>query len=363
MKKLDPLHYFPLFLVLLIGTIQPTTIFSQVLTANDGFEGQSQKNIPPADWYNCDDVSSVDTQPGIMENYKEASQGQTYISLVTREFNPPGTVETAWAELKIPFLKDSCYRISLDISLTSEFNGSYNWETYYFDNPCILQIIGFNGSCDNMDSSEILWESDVLSNFEWQTFNITILPLLEDYNRIALRANFTQPDNHQNSAILVDNLKIQDTTGILLEDTGSFSLPSWASGIQWYYEGVLIEGETSHQLPFSENGEYQAQFQDKNGCLLSMTKIIEIDYNNAILYPSPTSDEVTIQFYSFSEKSITFEIYNDVGQLIATKERLVKKGINKSLLSLGTLAPGLYFIKMRNPSNSSKSFKVVVGQL
>jgi hypothetical protein len=153
MKTHSIISLFSAVLVLLFSFFNSTFIFSQVLTSNDGFEGQKQKHVPPPGWYNCDDVSSVDTQPGIMDNNKYPSEGSTYISLVTREVGPPGTVETVWADLKIPFMKDSCYKISLDLSLSKEFNGSYNWETYYFDTPCILQIIGFNGECENMDSN------------------------------------------------------------------------------------------------------------------------------------------------------------------------------------------------------------------
>jgi hypothetical protein len=67
----------------------------QVLTSNDGFE-TNLYYFPPSYWNNCDDnMSSGDIQPGAFNNHLPASQGNKYISLVTREFNVPGTVETA----------------------------------------------------------------------------------------------------------------------------------------------------------------------------------------------------------------------------------------------------------------------------
>lgn len=335
---------------------------SQVLTSNDSFEGEKQKHEPPPGWHNCDDVSSVDTQPGTMSNNKYPSDGYTYISLVTREVGPPGTVETVWADLNTPFLKDQCYRISLDLSLSEEFHGSYNWTTYYFDNPCVLQIIGFNEECENMDSSEILWKSDVLSNYDWETFNVTVNPQLDSYTKIALRANFTEPDNHKNSVVFVDNLRFQDTTDVLFFDPETFSFPDWATNIQWYFEDEIIEGGTSHQLPFLENGEYNALFENENGCLLSVSQEVIVDYYNAYLYPNPTTDQATAKYYSDGEFLTVFELYNDEGQLVLSKEKLVKKGLNETVFNLDFLAPGIYFLKNNSLHYFPKSLKVVIRQ-
>lgn len=333
---------------------------AQVVTSNDGFEGYSQHDVPPPDWFNCDENSSVDTQPGILDTYKSASEGQTYVSLVTREFGPPGTIETLWAELKTPFMKDSCYNLSLDLSLSTEFNGSFNWETYYFDHPCIIQIIGFNGDCDNMEESEVLYESAALSNYDWETFNITFSPSLANYSKIALRPNFTPPDNHKNSVLLIDNLRIGGGSDILIYTSGIYYLPEWASSIQWYFNGEMLEGETSRELPFVENGDYVAFFYDENGCLNSVSKTIRFDYSHVMLYPNPTTDNVTLRFYSPKEGLVAFEVYNDVGQLIFTQDHNLEKGINNTLFNFESQAPGVYFIKSSSISNFPKSFKVAI---
>jgi hypothetical protein len=360
MKKPTPtLRYiFGCTAIMILTTLEYST--AQVITANDGFEGYSQHNVPPPDWYNCDDNSSVDTQPGVLDTNKPASEGYTYISLVTRELGPPGTIETVWAELKTPFMKDSCYKLSLDLSLSTEFNGSINWETYYFDNPCILQVIGFNGDCDNMDESEILYESEVLSNYDWETFNFTLSPAFANYNKIALRPNFTPPDNHKNSVLFIDNLRIQGSADSLTYTSGKYYLPDWASGIQWYFNGEIIEGETSHELPFFENGDYVVLFYDESGCLNSLSKTIKFDYSHVMLYPNPTSDNTTLRFYSPTEGFITFKVFNDVGQLTFIQDHVLEKGINNALFNFESLAPGTYFIKSNSAFNFLESFKIVI---
>jgi hypothetical protein len=55
-------------------------------------------------------------------------------------------------------------------------------------------------------------------------------------------------------------------------------------------------------------------------------------------------------------------VYNDAGRLVLTKEHLVKKGINKTIFSLGLLALGVYFIKNNALFYFQKSIKVVIRQ-
>lgn len=182
---------------------------SQVVTLNDGFEGPPTLDIPPVGWSNCNDGhSTVDTQPGFFNDHTQASQGQSYISLVTREINPPGTIETVWANLLTPFEINKEYFLTIDISRSHEFHGTFGFIDYYFDNPCILQIIGFNGDCVAPQDSELLWESNVLDNYDWQTINITLKPSKATFNYIAIRPNFVSPSVIKNSVVYVDNIKL-----------------------------------------------------------------------------------------------------------------------------------------------------------
>lgn len=150
--------------------------------------------------------SSTDTQPGFFGNNVPPSQGSSYISLVTRAIGPPGSVETAWTVLLQPFEQFNTYSFTLDLSLSQNFNGDFGWTTYYFNNPCVLQVYGYNGNCPSWNDQELLWESPVLTNFSWQTFTVSFTPVLNTYSRMFIRPFFTPPNNFQNSAVLIDNL-------------------------------------------------------------------------------------------------------------------------------------------------------------
>lgn len=193
-------------LLYLVGMIMSGSVQAQTLTMNDGFEGTPQMAVTPPNWTNCGVSSSGDTQPGPFGNNVPPAQGGSYISLVTRGVGTPGTAERVWADLLQPFEQFSTYVFTVQLSLTNDFEGYWGWETYTFNNPCIFQVIGFNGNCENWNDRELLWQSDLITNFGWQTFTVTCTPTLNTFSRILIRPFFSPPTNYQNSALLIDDL-------------------------------------------------------------------------------------------------------------------------------------------------------------
>jgi len=186
-------------------------VSGQVVTENDGFEGTPSQGIPPNGWHNCGDGnSSCDTQPGPFFNHMQPSQGSSYISLVTREFGPPGSVETVWSYLNYPFRKGHTYTLLLDITQSESFEGWYDLGTYIFDNPVRLEIIGITGSCYGPGYRELLNQSEIIHHFSWRTFEFTITPQTDDFEKIGLRAQFISPGEYKNSALLIDNLRYKE---------------------------------------------------------------------------------------------------------------------------------------------------------
>jgi gliding motility-associated-like protein len=239
------------------------TSHEQVVTSNDGFEGTPTKDIPPIGWNNCSDGhSSVDTQPGFFNDHTPASEGQSYISIVTREINPPGTIETVWSNLLTPFEISKEYLLSFDLARSHEFYGTVGFTDYYFDNPCILQIIGFNGDCAAPQDSEMLWQSDVLNNYNWQTYIATFKPSKATFNNIAIRPNFIAPGVIKNSVVYIDNLKL------IRNESGNVFIPNCFSpngdGIN---DSFRIVGENIDHLElriYNRWGNLVFETSDKN---------------------------------------------------------------------------------------------------
>lgn len=205
-------HRFLIFTVLVLIV---TNSFAQIITENDGFEGIPQIGYPPEGWHNCSDgTSSCDTQPSPLFNDVKASQGKTYVSIVTREVGPPGSVETMWADLKSPLRKGQEYTFLIDVTLSNEFHGMWEWETYYFNNPCRMEVLGINLSCDQNGVFELLYQSKIIHHFYWDTYEITFTPQTTDFDRIGFRAQFTEPGNFKCSALMIDNLRYKPRNSV-----------------------------------------------------------------------------------------------------------------------------------------------------
>lgn len=322
---------------------------SQVITFNDGFEGTPQKDIPPPEWYNCDAImyNTVDTQPGSFSNNKPASEGSTYISMVTREMFAPGTFEVLWTNLKTPFLKDHCYTLNLDLSLSKDFKGSYNFDDYYFDEPCLLRLVGLNEDCSKVLDNEILWESDTLTNYNWETFEFTIRPDSMNYDKIALYPFFINENEPKNSVVFVDNLRYPLQKNVYKND-GSYFLPNWAHNITWFYYGEQIEDGNSHEIPLFLPGNYKVHYFDADSCFQIEKMKLEFDYEPINIYPNPTADNIIIKFLSPHEPyKVNFEIYDAIGKLVYKRNHLINHGNNYVNINLSTLATGTYFVRFQ----------------
>jgi hypothetical protein len=334
---------------------------AQILTPNDGFEGNVVQNNVPPNWNNCNDgLSTGDTQPGCFHNTKPASQGHTYITLVTRELNPPGTAETAWANLLIPFEKDKCYHFSIDLTLSNEFLASLNFDDYYFNNPCILQVFGFNGDCNSPQSRELLWTSDVVDYFNWKTNNISVKPLLDTYHKIALRPYFVPEFNFKNAALLIDNLQFKLSSNVFIHENGLLSLPATASGIQWYFNDQLIPGENTVQMPYIGNGSYKASFFDENGCLIITSEYFSIDTDSYSIYPNPTTNFVTLESFSTDNGNFQVYLYDNLGRIVIDKEYATHRGKNKMIFDFRNLATGLYHLKVLRNNLATVDTKLII---
>ena len=348
-----------LFLLLIVSIDNS----AQVITANDGFEGSPIHDYPPPSWTNLNDgLSTVDTQPGIMHNTLPPSEGTSYVSMVTRELNPPGTTETMWADLLMPFQKDKCYSLSLDLSLSETSYGTLNWIDYYFNNPSRLAIYGFNGDCLTTADKELLWRSEVISYFNWQTVPFLVNPMQNTYHRIEFQTEFAVPGIYRNSALMIDHFQFRDSVTSFIHKNGLLELPENSSSIQWYYNEVVVPGATTSAMPEMGSGLYWAVFTTKEGCLV----ILKEDYTGNPdwfnYYPNPAAHEVKLAFISDGNDPCLLKLYNALGQLALVKELDVTKGNNLIPVNLSGLATGYYTMTLLRPGKKPLSMKLVVMQ-
>jgi hypothetical protein len=345
-------------LFLLLSSFQE--ISAQVVTVNDGFEGPPSQGIPPTGWENYinGNTSSGDTQPGSFNCFQEPSQGDTYLSLVTRGAGSFFTVETVVADLVLPFEKSMCYNFTIDLSLSDQLR-SGGFDFVQFDYPCILEIIGCNNNCLSSADRVVLWQSDSLSNYTWKTFDVSIQIGSGSFSRLALRANHINSDFKTYSAVLVDNIQYPETPNVLFIQDDFLKLPAYASSISWYFNDVFVPNENSHSMPLLGNGRYKATYYDDNNCYRITSAEFYKNVETIDIYPNPTIDQSYVEFFSYIEGKYTFKLYDEIGKLIRTEFYDMKYGKNTAFIDLSEFAAGSYILKIERDNLETQLFRLI----
>ena len=118
---------------------------------------------------------------------------------------------------------------------------------------------------------------------------------------------------------------------------------------QWLKDGNEINGATSFQYNATENGNYQVEAINNNGCVVlsEFYNINSIDIKESALgrfmvYPNPTSSNATIQV-PFAEE-FNMEVTNVLGEIVLS-QKLVN---TETVLQISEFNKGIYFINLYN---------------
>ncbi len=186
--------FFLLFLLgFLLAPLADTA--AQVRLENTSFEGKPQDATTPVSWHPCELGTTPDILPGPWGVYHEASEGETYMGLITRE---DGTYESVGQRLANTLEGRSCFTLRVDLAHSRSYS-SYNA-------PTQLKIWGCQTRCSK---SQLLAESIVIDHDDWETYEFkftTKMPI----NYIVLEANYVSvtEGEWEKGNILIDNISI-----------------------------------------------------------------------------------------------------------------------------------------------------------
>jgi len=247
-----------IILLLLLFDFDIHLCFAQIIS-NPSFEGQIGESTPPPDWFSCNTYSTPDTQPGIWMVSKSASQGSTYISLVTRGRNKgvnDGYTEAVSTRLLENLQTNACYKFSLDLAYFSKFDDGIT-DRYGTWKPVKLKVWASNTQCDKM---RLLWHSETVTNQEWQS-NSFAFTVDQQYQYVILEADFSEPDIH-NGNILIDNIQISK---IQLQLNDAILCKGESATFQVDFPGATINwstGDIGNNLEIKQPGNYWVTAND-----------------------------------------------------------------------------------------------------
>ena len=189
---------------------------------NPSFEGPPGISLAPPSWEAYDVYSTPDTDP-ISCDQHAASEGETYLTLVTRgeEHVTPGSSENISTGLLIPLEPGKFYRLSMDLASRENF-GHFTWETGYieYNTPVFLRIYGADVS---NQKGELLSESGTINHPDWERYDFYLVPLNEYHGLVLDVEREGGPPGWGN--LVIDDLELTEVDDVPL-DAGPLEIPN-----------------------------------------------------------------------------------------------------------------------------------------
>ncbi len=148
--------------LLILTLLFSLNLQAQINLDNTSFEGKPNDAEMPNGWHACNPGSTPDILPGPWGVTMEASSGNTYMGLITRD---NGEWESVGQRLKKPLKAKECYSFTLDLAHSKTYNN--------YNNSIKLKIWGGKTICSK---DQLLAESEVISHSDWETYEFSITP-------------------------------------------------------------------------------------------------------------------------------------------------------------------------------------------
>jgi len=189
---------------------------------NPSFEGPPGIATAPPSWEPFDERATPGTEPLACDHFT-ASEGQTYLTLVTRgNGHPyPGTSENIFTRLVHPLEAGHYYLLSVDLASRDDV-GHFTWEEGFvaYTMPVMLKVYGFRGESGK---GELLAETGSVMDPTWGGYQLYLIPT-EEYPGLILEVAGTEEMPGWGN-LLLDRLAMEEVEELPL-DVGELALPN-----------------------------------------------------------------------------------------------------------------------------------------
>jgi len=177
--------------IFLFAILSCTQITAQIQLNNPSFEDTPSDATTPMGWFECEEHTTPDIMPGYWGVYNEASEGETFVGMITRE---NGTYESIGQRLSKTMKEGICYRFSLDLAHSDSYSG--------YNESLKLRVWIADKKCGEQ---QLVFESPLIDEIEWQNFKIEFSPE-KDAKYIMIEAFFKEGRFKRKGNILIDNV-------------------------------------------------------------------------------------------------------------------------------------------------------------
>lgn len=175
----------------LFGILLYSPIAAQMQLNNPSFEDTPSDATTPMGWFECEEYTTPDIMPGYWGVYNEASEGETFVGMITRE---NGTFESIGQRLSQTMKQGICHNFTLDLAHSDSYSG--------YNEAIKLRIWIGNKKCGDQ---QMVFESPMITDIEWENFKIEFTPE-KDARYILIEAFYKEGWFKRKGNILIDNI-------------------------------------------------------------------------------------------------------------------------------------------------------------
>jgi len=166
---------------------------AQTTLNNASFEDEPQDATVPTGWHICELGTTPDILPGFWGVKTEASEGETYIGLITRA---DGSFESIGQRLRKSLKADECYQLSVDLAYAKTYAG--------YNHPLRLRIWGGSGKCSK---TQLIVESPIIDHTDWKNYTFKFVTE-KKIRYITIEAYNDEEKAPVKGNILIDNISV-----------------------------------------------------------------------------------------------------------------------------------------------------------
>jgi hypothetical protein len=233
----------------------------------------------------------------------------------------------------------------------------------FMDEVCLLSSLHadvvFTGECSTVD---VINNSDINIDYTNCYFDMgdgtqidaCILGVTHTYTEpgiYPLKLVYEVGEYHAQFKVgTVEISSVPPTVPVISGDQNSLTVGNWngEDALQWYLNGVLIEGAIYNVLEVNQSGVYTLTYSNSCGSTSSegftVVGVAENVLSDVSVYPNPTDG---VFFVDSKGKNLLIHIYNHLGQKVYTTQSngLIQLSLN--------LASGAYILEIADQQNVS----------
>lgn len=175
----------------MLGVCISSQLSAQIHLNNPSFEDTPSDATTPMGWFECEEFTTPDILPGYWGVYNEASEGETFVGMITRD---NGTYESIGQRTSKTMKQGICHTFRIDLAHSKSYSG--------FNEPIKLRIWVADEKCG---TQQMVFESPFIEDIDWKNFKVEFIPE-KDVRYILIEAFYKEGWFKRKGNILIDNM-------------------------------------------------------------------------------------------------------------------------------------------------------------